>query len=513
MLHIVLDSRLPEPLHRQVYRGIRDAILTGRVPGGARLPSTRQLAGDLGVSRSTVLVAFDQLVAEGCIVGAVGSGSYAAREIPSALFRPSLEPQAANARTRAVPRFAARATQLERILPRASRTYPGAFWTGVPPVDEFPLALWARLASRRYRTLATSQLYHGSPGGYQPLRQAIAEYLIAARGVRCSPEQVIVLSSAQEAFELACRVLLDPGDAAWLEDPSWSGAHGALIAAGARIFHVPVDADGLVVEQGIAGEPHARLAYVSPSHQYPAGVTMSLERRLSLLDWAATQGAWILEDDYDSEYRYAGRPLTALQGLDTAGCVLYVGTFNKTLFPALRVGYLVVPAQLVDGFLTVRRVGAQHAPTVDQAVLTDFIAEGHYARHLRHVRKICRERRDVLVAAATRYLPGVLEITQTATGLHAIGRLPPGLDDVQVSAAAASQGVEAAPLSRFYAASCPRGGLVLGYGGLRPPEIDEGMRRLADALRTLPRGHRRLTRASVTCGGDDEDHAEQCDGR
>jgi GntR family transcriptional regulator/MocR family aminotransferase len=379
-----------------------------------------------------------------------------------------------------------RTVRLQRILRPPKRFYPGAFWPGVPPVDQFPLGLWSRLATRCYRDLPVSQLYHGPAAGYPPLRNAIAEYLTAARGTRCSPDQVIVLSSAQEALELACRVLLDPGDVAWLEDPSWNGIHGAMISAGASIRHVPVDDEGLMVEVGIAGAPHGRLAYVSPSHQFPSGVTMSLDRRLALLDWAAQSGAWILEDDYDSEFRYTGRPLAALQGLDTAGCVLYIGTFNKILFPSLRIGYVVVPEGLVQDFLSVRRLGGQHAPTINQAILADFISEGHYARHLRRLRIVCRERRDALLEAATQHLPDLLDIPNVETGLHAIGWLPAGMDDVLASSRAAEHGVEAAALSSCYTNRGPRPGLVLGYGGLRPREIDGGMRRLAQALRSLP---------------------------
>jgi GntR family transcriptional regulator/MocR family aminotransferase len=324
-------------------------------------------------------------------------------------------------------------------------------------------------------------LYHGVPAGYPPLRDAIAAYLTAARGVRCTAEQVVVLSSAQEAFDLACRVLLDPGDPVWLEDPSWGGAHGALVAAGAQITCVPVDREGIDVARGIALRPDARLVYVSPSHQFPAGVTLSLERRLALLRWAEEGQAWILEDDYDSEFRYAGRPLTALHGLDSAGRVLYIGTFNKTLFPSLRIGYLVAPPSLVEPFLIARRIGAQHAPPVDQAILTDFIVQGHYARHVRRARAICEERRDALLAAARRELPW-LEVEPPETGLHTIGWLPAGVDDAEVSRAAAAAGIEAAPFSGFSQLGCARPGLLLGYAAYRPGEIRAAVRRLAEAF-------------------------------
>jgi len=488
-LLIPLDPRSPVPLHRQLYEGIREAIVSGRVPAGGRVPSTRGLAKYLGVSRTTVMVAFEQLVTEGYLVGTVGSGSYVARHIPDHLLQARRMPGPPGGGITTAPRVAARVGML-RELPRGPflGREPRPFRPGIPPVDEFPLALWSRLAARRYRALGAAELYHGMPAGYPPLREAIAGYLTAARGVRCTPEQVMVLSSAQEALELACRVLLDPGDPAWLEDPTWIGARGALVAAGARIAHVPVDGEGLRVDLGIAAAPDARVVYVSPSHQYPAGVTLSVERRLALLRWAERAGAWILEDDYDSEFRYAGRPLTALQGLDPASRVLYIGTFNKTLFPALRTGYIVLPPSLVEPFLAVRRIGAQHAPTVDQAILADFIDQGHYARHVRRVRATCEERRDVLLAAARRDLTSWLELEEPETGLHTVGWLRPGLDDRIASDAAVRLGVEVAPLSGLSIAHRARPGLLLGYAAYRPGEIRAGIRRLAEALASIGGG-------------------------
>jgi GntR family transcriptional regulator / MocR family aminotransferase len=485
-LLIPLDPSSPVPLHRQLFEGVREAIVDGRLPTGGRIPSTRSLAQDLGVSRTTVVVAFEHLMAEGYLLGSVGSGSYVARHIPDHLLQvrqPAGDAVGPGARA---PRVALRVAALNAI-PRGPFLGRGArpFRPGIPPVDVFPLAVWSRLAARRYRGLSRAELYHGLPAGYPPLCQAIAEYLAAARGVRCTPGQVLVLSSAQEAMELSCRVLLDPGDDVWLEDPSWGGATGAMIAAGARIAPVPVDGEGLVVEQGIAAAPDARLVYVSPSHQYPAGVTLSLPRRRALLEWAEASGAWILEDDYDSEFRYAGRPLTALHGLDRAGRVLYIGTFNKTLFPGLRVGYIVVPQALVEPFLVIRRIGAQHAPPIDQAILADFIVQGHYARHVRRMRAICEERRDALVTAVRRELGRWLEVDEPETGLHAIGLLGSGLDDREVSAAAATVGVEVAPLSALSAGPQARRGLVLGYAAYRPSEIRAAIRKLGDVFAGL----------------------------
>jgi GntR family transcriptional regulator / MocR family aminotransferase len=489
-LLIALDPAAAEPLHRQIYRGIRDGILAGRLGPGVRVPSTRRLAGQLGVSRSTLLVAFTQLSAEGYLVGTVGAGSRVPPELPTRHLERRRAAPPAGAPARPAARLSVRGEALATMPRVPGRRVPAAraFRSGIPPVGAFPLALWARLAARRQRRATHALLYHGTAAGYAPLREAIAGHLAAARGVRCTAEQVLVVSSTQEALELAARLLLDPGDTAWLEDPGWSGARGALVAAGAAIVPVPVDDEGLLVARGVALAPTARLAYVSPSHQYPTGATLSLARRLELLDWATRHDAWVLEDDYDSEYRYAGRPLAALQGLDDAGRVLYVGTFNKTLFPALRLAYLVLPPALVDTFRAARAIGAQHAATLDQAIVADFLVDGHYARHLHRMRALCRERRDALLAAAERALPGLLDFRHIETGLHLLAALPPHVDDAHAARLAAEHGIEAAPFSAFHLGPCVRGGFVLGYADLTPPEIDVAMDRLAEALGPLRRG-------------------------
>jgi len=477
-LLLPLDDTSGIPLYRQVYAGLRDAILEGRLPPGTRIPSSRRLAEYLAVSRSTVLVAFDQLTAEGFLIGAVGSGSRVSDHLPP----PPPPPEADIPMASSLGMLSRRGRSLVE-LPRPARPRspgPLAFRQGQPPVDGFPLDVWRRLAARCYRTISTADLYHGSPYGLERLREAIVTVALA-RGIRCDPRQVVVLASAQEAMELVCRILLDPGDQAWIEDPAWSGGHAALLSAGARVVPVPVDEAGLRVEVGIERAPGARLAYVTPSHQYPMGVTLSLERRTTLLHWAREHAAWILEDDYDSEFRYADRPLPALQGLDQAGCVIYVGTFNKTLFPALRLAYLILPDALIDGVREARAIGGQHPRVVDQAILSDFIEEGHYARHLKHARTLGRERRDTLIRAAAERLHG-LEVAHTDTGLHVVGWLPAGTDDRRVSAAALRHDVEAAPLSAYYLGPSPRPGLVLGYGSLTTGQIRDGMARLAAAV-------------------------------
>jgi GntR family transcriptional regulator/MocR family aminotransferase len=476
-LLLPLNEADDAPLNRQLYRSLRDAILRGDLRPGARLPSSRRLAGYLAVSRTTVLGAFDQLVAEGLIVGTTGSGTRVSdRLAPTRARRDGVTPAPT------LPVSLSRRSRGLLDLPRPERrpsAEPKAFRTGQPPVDAFPVDVWRRLSARCLRRLSTADLYHGPAQGLRSLREGIVT-LAVARGIRCEARQVLVMASAQEAIELACRMLLDAGDAAWLEDPGWSGAHAALLAAGARVVPVPVDGAGLQIDLGVRSAPRAKLAYVTPSHQYPTGVTLSPPRRRRLLDWAASNDAWILEDDYDSEFRYADRPLPALHNRCGADRVIYVGTFNKTLFPALRLAYLILPDRLVDAFRQARGIGGQHAAVIDQAVLSDFIADGHYGRHLARARTLGRERRDALISLAGR-LDG-LAFTQSRTGLHTVGWLAPGTDDRLVSALALRHGVEAAAISASCLGPCPRPGLVLGYGSLTTGQIADGVERLAAAL-------------------------------
>jgi GntR family transcriptional regulator/MocR family aminotransferase len=357
------------------------------------------------------------------------------------------------------------------------------FRPGTPALDEFPFEVWGRLAARHWRRPPAGLLGYGDPAGHLPLREAVATYLGTARAVRCGPEQVIVTAGAQQALDLAARLLVDPGDQVWIEDPGYLGARAALSGAGARLVPVPVDEEGLDVSAGAARAPRARLVYVSPSHQYPLGVTMSLARRLQLLEWAERAGAWILEDDYDSEYRYAGRPLAAMQGLDRGGRVIYLGTFSKVLFPALRLGYVVVPEGLSCAFANARGVLSRFSPSVDQAVLAEFIEEGHFARHIRRTRSLYAARQAALVKAVRSELAGALEVSPDEAGIHLVGWLKEGADDGAASSAAARLGVDAQPLSSFTLEHRRRPGLVLGYAGYDERQLRAAARRLAAALK------------------------------
>jgi GntR family transcriptional regulator/MocR family aminotransferase len=311
--------------------------------------------------------------------------------------------------------------------------------------------------------------------GYRPLREAIVAHVTVSRQVHCTPEQVMIVSGSQGALDLAARMLIDADDPVWLEDPGYAGARGAFLGAGAQVIPVPVDHEGLVVDRGVQRAPDARLVYLTPSHQFPLGVTMSLARRLALLDWAKRANAYIIEDDYDSEFRFATRPLATLQGLDDANRVIYVGTFSKVLFPSLRIGYMILPPALVDSFLKVRRMIDIHSPMLEQAVLADFMIEGHFTRHLRRMRTLYAERRSALLEAA-RGLP--LEIDSAEAGIHCIGWLPDGIDDLALVDKAADYNLHLTPISSFSIEPLPRKGVLLGYGGFSVQEIQQGVARL-----------------------------------
>jgi len=475
---VALDRESEEPLYRQLYFAIREAILDGRLRPGTRLPSTRSLASDLAVSRNTVVIAFDQLLAEGYVDGRTGAGTYVSATLPEELL--SARPAGAAGtlpRATAASRLSERGRFLAGIR-SGNAAPPVPFSPALPELARFPFDDWARLLARHWRYPKREFLVGSDAAGHAPLREAIAAYLGAARAVACTADQVLIVSGSQQALDLAARVLIDPGDAVWIEDPGYAGIRGALIAAGASLVPVPVDGEGLDVAAGRARAPDARLAIVTPSHQYPLGVTLTLTRRLELLDWAGAAGAFVIEDDYDSEYRYAGRPLAALQGLDGGGRVIYTGTFSKVMFPGLRLGYVVVPADLVDAFRGVRQLVDSHPSTVAQAALTDFIADGYLAAHVRRMRALYARRQAALITALRNRLGNRLSVAPDDCGMHLIAYLDDAVDDVALSRAAAARGITVAALSRLYVDARPKKGLMLGYAGITEP----AMRRAVAAL-------------------------------
>jgi len=483
----VLDRSSSTALHRQLYNQLREAILAGRLAPGMRLPSTREMANELSLARNTVLNAFDQLYAEGYLVRRVGDGTYVSRELPDDLLRikgaqavRKHPPQSG----RLISEWGAAVTSIS-VSPGTYHGPPRPFRTGTPALDAFPYKLWGRLLARRWKESGPAIIPYGDSAGYLPLRNAIASYLSTTRGVQCVPEQVVITSGSLHALEIIARVILERGDSAWIEDPGFLGARAVLTGAKARLVPVPVDADGLNVSAGARRCANPRLIYVTPSHQYPLGMTLSLSRRLELLRLAGKTGAWIVEDDYDSEFRYLGQPLAALQGLDTEQRVIYVGTFSKVLFPSIRIGYAIAPTDLVDAIVHARSVGGHQSQTLDQAVLADFISEGHFARHVRRMRKLYAERQQVLLKAARSELDGLLDMKASGAGMHLIGWLPEGVDDRAASRAAFDRGVEVTPLSAYCLEPQQRGALRLGYTGYTSKKIWTAARRLAAALKTL----------------------------
>ena len=487
----MLDQHAAAPLYRQLYERLRGSILSGQLEAGTRLPSTRVLAGSLGVSRTTTALAYELLLLEGYIESRVGDGTRVAYLQPEQLFQGSRNAhvQDAPATSGTSPTAFARRGQLLVDMPYPEEFYgeqasrgTSLFLVGQPDVSFFPCETWARLVARHARYSLQAVSFYQKVQGYLPLRQAIATHIGMTRGVHCSPEQLILTTGAQGALDLVARVLLDPGDAAWIEDPGYSGARGALLAAGAKLVAVPVDEEGLDVEAGRRLSQEARLAIVTPSHQFPTGVTMSLSRRLALLEWSREADAWIVEDDYDSEYRFSGRPLEALHGLDRAGRVLYIGTFSKVLFPSLRLGYVVAPPELLRGLFAAHRLIAVHVPLLEQMALADFMAEGYFARHIRRMRQLYRERRDALVDALT-HQPGMrLDVTVPEAGMHLVVWLPAGMSAQAVAHRAAACGLHMLPVSQFSQRPLQRDGLVLGFASASPQELRAGVQRLALAL-------------------------------
>lgn len=479
-----LDRQSAIPLFRQLYTGLRSAILTGRLEGGTRLPPTRLLARELHLSRNTIVNAFEQLIAEGYLEGKMGSGTYVAHVLPEEALQVQKRSSAPLAGQQQDAHLSAWGRQLAGKDVRAVRYADDvrAFQPGIPAIDQFPYKLWARLAADCWRAPEPRLLSYADAQGYLPLREAVVSYLKATRGMQCEPEQVIITTGTQQALDLAARIILNPGETVAMEDPGYLGARIALAGAGASILPIGVDQDGLRVDQLKARQEPIRLIYVTPSHQYPIGVTMSLARRLALLEWAARTGAWILEDDYDSEYRYAGPPLAALQGLDQRGCVLYLGTFSKVLLPSLRLGYLVVPPALAETFARGRGAIDRHSSNMDQYILAAFIREGHFARHIRRMKGLYQERQETLLAEARRRLSGLLDVQPATAGLHVMGWLPNGIDDQRAVHLAQARGVDSSPLSVYALTSQPRGGLVLGYACANPPAIRTAIEQLARAL-------------------------------
>ncbi len=484
---LAVDRNSATPLVVQLTYALREAILSGAIAAGARLPSSRTLALDLGLSRTTTVAVYDQLTAEGLIESRVGAGAFVSTQVN--VMTPSVQDRRHGQADRQPARLARIASgAAQQFLPRLPHPPEyRAFITGMPALEAFPVGLWARLTARCWRGARAHTLGYPEPAGLMALRRAVAAHLRLNRGILCEPSDVFIFNGAQEAFNRIGTLLLDPDDAVWFENPGAIGARNSLLAAGARLVPVSIDSEGISVAEGMRLSPQFRLAFVTPSHQHPTGVTMSLTRRFELLQAAEAADAWIIEDDYDGEFYYSGRPPPTLKSIDQTGRVIYVGTFSKSLFPALRLGFLVAPPSLVEDFDRMAQATQQGAATNQQSVVASFIEEGHFATHIRRMGRLYADRQECLIGLARQHLDGVFEVIRAESGIQTIGRLPAHIDDLAISRAAAVKGIVAAPVRRFCLEPVAARGLVLGYSSCAPREIRTGIEVLAGIFAQEPK--------------------------
>lgn len=489
-LGIALDPTGHDPLHRQIGEQLRRGILERRLAPGAKLPSSRLMAAELDCARGTVLLAVDQLIAEGYLVTQAGSGISVAANLPDEmLVSPSVDGLPPDAAAEA-PVLSRRTVDLltTGLSPQAPFGDPAiAFPLGQPDRDAFPYRLWAKLLEQEWRKPDWQTAGAPHPFGHPGLREAIATYLGVARGFACDARAIVVTSGLRQSIATLARMVLDAGDKAWIEDPGFRGTREGLAAADVQAVPVPVDASGFSLEAALERAPGARLAIVAPSHQFPLGTVLGLQRRLELLSWAERTRSWIVEDDFDGEYRYSGRPLAPLRALDRSGRVAYLGSFSKLLFPTLRLSFLALPASLVEAAEKIMAGVSPRASLLGQGALARFISEGHFAAHLRRTRLLYASRQQALIASAQRHLAGLLEIVPDPAGMHVIARphadIASTFDDVAVVDAAAAASVSIAALSACYAGANKEQGLILGYAGTPEIEIERAIVRLQKALR------------------------------
>ena len=470
-----LDVEGERGLANRLYGQLRTAVLEGRLGPGDKLPSTRELALSLALSRNTVGDAYERLAQEGFFNARRGAGTFVTCHGPEVERKARRSPFAPPA----ISRWARRLSHSRSVVP--GRELVHDFRPGLPDLPSFPIEIWRRLVAQNLRVLSNNLGAYGDSAGQPRLRDAIARYLSHSRAVLCSGKDVFICSGAQQALDLLGRILIEPGTRVAIEDPGYTPAVSVFRAMGAEILGVPIDGEGLVVDKLPQG---AKVVYVTPSHQFPLGVTLSLARRKSLLTWAKKNGAVIIEDDYDSEFRFGGRPMESLQGLDRSGAVIYIGTFSKTLFPGLRLGYVVAPQWLQESFVAAKWITDRHTSALEQAVMADFIAGGHFGRHLRRMQRVYGERQRVLIDALGRWASKHISLFPSYAGLHVSGSLATGFDVAELVRRAGEAGVGLYSTEPFYLAT-PEPGLIFGYAACSIEDIQEGTRRLGALLRSM----------------------------
>ena len=477
-----LDKNAELPRNRQLYRLLRQAILDHVLPADTRLPSSRDLANELAISRNTVLYAYEQLLAEGYVEARAGSGTFVADTVPDTIQQPIAHAPSDSKHIASI-QLSQRGHRLVQQAGAAAQQW-GAFVPGVPDVTQFPHKIWNTLQSKVWRKPPIAALTYGHGGGYQPLREVVAEYLRGSRSVACDAAQVVITNGIHQSIDLCLRLLSDPGDVAWVEEPCYWGARNLLEASGVTIRPIKVDAEGISPNSAdLTVVP--RFIFVTPSHQYPLGMVMSLARRRSLLEYARQHNCWIIEDDYDSEFRYGGRPIASLQGMDNSERVLYMGTFSKTMFPGLRLGYLVLPPSLSKPFMTGMEELHRSGQAPLQATMAEFMLQGHFNSHIRRMRLLYGARLELLQEAiASQFSPEMVYAVGSDAGLHLALHLPPRCDDKAISKTAQQRGIAVRPLSNYYhGASNAKAGLVLGYACVEESAIAPAFAVLADVIR------------------------------
>ncbi|MGA2252545.1 PLP-dependent aminotransferase family protein [Terracidiphilus sp.] len=479
---IAIDRDAERPLHQQVYDGYREAILRGDLQSGQKIPSSRELAAEIGVSRFPVLHAYAQLKAEGYFESHVGSGTIISATLPEQMM-PSSRGAGGLQTSISGRRPIARRT---RFYPRFERDSHlrgwGAFGIHQPAFDHFPFQVWSGLVAKHSRNPHASAIHNINPLGSERFREEICAYLRTARAVKCDASQIMIVSGSQQALDITARVLLNPGDPVLVEEPGYNLERTVLAAAGCRLQLVPVDHEGMDVVQGVKRHPGAKAAFVTPSHQFPLGSTMSATRRLLLLNWAQSSGAWVIEDDYDSEYRFDARPIASLQGLDVNSRVIYIGTFSKILFPSLRIGYIVIPQDLVSHFAAVRFAMDIFPPYLYQEVLSDFMSQDYFGRHIRKMRQVYSARRAMLIDCLRTEFGDKLQVHGSAAGMHVTVTLPEGFDDLEIAARTIQQRLWLWPLSPYYLGKQRRSGFVLGFGSTAEEQIPTAVKRMRSVI-------------------------------